>query len=161
LKTDNRQVVYVISSTKRKTMGSVCPAIIHSSFKDLDPKLEDFCDHFYEQVFEKVPKVKKYFDEQNFEFQKEDFINGFKEIINRIDNHKSFQQFSRELGVRHSTYQVEIKDYDGIVGLIMGGLNFCMKDSWPSSTYEEWEKLFLAIVVEMKIGAESKELKAS
>lgn len=128
--------------------------ILESSFKKIEPKINDFATSFYENLFTMYPEAKPLFTNTDMEAQKQKLIDSLKAVILNIRYGESLSQLLNGLGTRHVQYGALPEHYPAVGNALLETFAQYLGEEWTPEIKQAWVEAYQAITELMLEGAD-------
>lgn len=128
--------------------------IIYTSFLEIQPRLKQFTNTFYKNLFVSYPEIGILFANTFMIHQEKVFINSFSFIVKNFDNNSLIQAKLKGLGARHLRYGVLPEYYPLFGNILLKTLAQFLKESWTDEVEQAWSesyKIITALMLEGKL----------
>ncbi len=128
--------------------------ILESSFKKIEPKINDFATSFYDNLFTMYPEAKPLFANTKMEAQKQKLIDSLKAIILNIRYGESLSQLLKGLGTRHVQYGALPEHYPAVGNALLETFAQYLAEEWTPELKQAWVEAYGIITKLMLEGAD-------
>ena len=126
-------------------------ALITQSWSQILTAYEEVGETFYKRLFELDPELRNLFQTDITE-QSRKFVSMITFIIFKLDSLEEVLQQARELGTRHLTYYVTLKDFDTVKQAFFETLETNGTGMWNAQLQAVWAKAYDLLEKAMKEG---------
>jgi len=128
-------------------------SILESSFA-LIKHPRQFTDHFYQELFERIPQTRAMFVNTNFVQQKQKLWNSIELVCENLRRPELLSGVLKGLGATHVQYGVKPEHYALAGDIFLATFAECLGDAWTEEVKQAWTAAYATIQTLMVTGAE-------
>ena len=134
--------------------------ILNESIEQIGENADFLVERFYERLFSLEPRLEDLFQGVNFPEQRRKIIQTLLVLIRWGNDPTNLTRFLQNLGDRHSTYELTLRDYEAFTEAFMQSLEEILGEHWTSQYEEAWGDAIEVIVSLMQAGSQQQIRKA-
>ena len=151
---NNEQDTENSSETAESTGNELNIELLEKTFEMLAPQGEKLVERFYEELFNRYPKVKGLFLNTTPEKQQTKLLAALKLVVTNLRNQDVLVNALTEMGARHQKYGVQTEHYELVTSTLLSVMQEFAGDAWTEAVDEAW-KAALELVSSVMISAYS------
>lgn len=130
--------------TRRTTRRKVAKVkteleLVEESFAILVPQGEELVSRFYEQLFERNPKLASLFDNVSVVGQQKKLLASLVLLVQNLDKPEVLKDYLLGLGARHMHYGVSLEQYQMFTDSLLAVMSEMMGKKWTSQVNDAWQ----------------------
>ena len=149
---NNEQVVESSPATAESTSNELDIDLLEKTFAMLAPQGEQLVARFYEELFNRYPKVKGLFLNTTTEKQQAKLLAALKLVVTNLRNQDVLVNALTEMGARHQKYGVQTEHYEAVTSTLLSVMQEFAGDAWTTTVEEAW-RAALELVSSVMISA--------
>ena len=126
------------SATAESSGNELNIKLLEQTFEMLAPQGESLVARFYEELFNRYPKVKGLFLNTTPEKQQTKLLAALKLVVSNLRNQDVLVNALTEMGARHQKYGVQAEHYEAVTSTLLSVMQEFAGDAWTAAVEEAW-----------------------